>query len=74
MILYKFIDTTEEVMDEAAETYDEASSAAIAAAGVADTYISKLEEIEAATNGSSRSYWARVSPMLFFSASISTSA
>ena len=41
-----------EVMDEAAETYDEASSAAIAAAGVADTYISKLEEIEAATNGS----------------------
>ena len=42
----------DEVMDEVAETYDEASSAAIAAAGVADTYISKLEEIEAATNGS----------------------
>lgn len=42
----------DEVMDEAAATYDDTVSATLAAAGVADTYISKLEEIEAATNGS----------------------
>lgn len=42
----------DEVMDEAAATYDDTVSATLAAAGVADTYISKLEEIEVATGGS----------------------
>lgn len=37
-----------EAMDEANATYDDTVSATMAAAGVADTYISKLEEMEAA--------------------------
>lgn len=37
-----------EAMDEANATYDDTVSSTMAAAGVADTYISKLEEMEAA--------------------------
>lgn len=37
-----------EAMDEARATYDETVSSTMAAAGVADTYIGKLEELEAA--------------------------
>ena len=37
-----------EAMDEANATYDDTVSSTLAAAGVADTYIAKLEEMEAA--------------------------
>ena len=37
-----------EAMDDAEATYDETVTSTMAAAGVADTYIGKLEELEAA--------------------------